>query len=78
MDIQTILISSAVTTSLYAALKSGIHLYKNYYLKSECHNNNQLIIEIVTNPSEEKKEEEKKEEVINLDAIIPSPALPQV
>ncbi|MEI8101000.1 MAG: hypothetical protein WCH09_05465, partial [Bacteroidota bacterium] len=40
-------ISSAVTTSIYGLLKGSIHLYKNYYLKSSCHDNS-LTIEIVT------------------------------
>ena len=75
MEINNILISAAVTTSLYGLLKGGINLYKNYYLKSECHNNNQLVIEIVTNPSEASTEE-KKEPIEAV--VIPSPALPQV
>lgn len=56
MDIQNVLISSALTTSLYGLVKGGLHLYKNYYLKSSCHEN-QLVIEVVVNkPAEEVKE----------------------
>jgi hypothetical protein len=55
MDIQNILITSSITTSLYAFIKGGLHLYKNYYLKSECHDN-QLIIEVVTQTHEEEKQ----------------------
>jgi len=64
MELNNILISSAVTTSIYGLLKGSIHLYKKYYLKSSCHDSS-LTIEIVTNPTQEvteEKKEEKKEE----------------
>jgi hypothetical protein len=67
MELNNILISSAVTTSIYGLLKGSIHIYKHYYLKSSCHDNS-LTIEIVTNVptpeiTEEKKEEKKEETV---------------
>ena len=74
MDLNTILISSAITSSVYGVYKGGIHIYKNYYLKSECHDN-QLMIEIVTHKPPE--EEEKKEAIVEA-VVTPSPTLPQV
>ena len=59
-QLNNILLSSAVATSLYAFLKGSIHIYKNYYLKSSCHDNS-LTIEIITHIPTPEKEEEKNE-----------------
>ena len=37
MDLNAILLSSGITSAIYVFGKTGIHLYKNYYLTSECH-----------------------------------------
>lgn len=64
-SIQTILISSAVTSSLYGILKGGIHIYKNYYLKSTCHENQLTIEVVVTKPDEEEKKQEEEKKDLN-------------
>ena len=37
MDLNTVFISSGITSAIYILGKSGIHFYKKYYLTSECH-----------------------------------------
>lgn len=39
MEINNILISTGITSALYGIYKGGIHIYKNYYLTSNCHDN---------------------------------------
>ncbi len=70
MDIQNVLLSSGITTFLYGLYKG----YKNYYLKSSCHDQS-LTIEIVTNhptPPEEHKEPEV------MDAVEVAPVSPPI
>ena len=48
MDVNNILISSGITTAIYIIMKGGLHIYKNYYIKSECHGQ---TLEITLAPS---------------------------
>jgi hypothetical protein len=48
MDVNNILISSGITTAIYILLKGGMHIYKNYYIKSECQGQ---TLEITLSPS---------------------------
>jgi hypothetical protein len=50
MDINNILISSGITSALYGIYKGGIHIYKNYYLKSECHDQTLEITIVSSHP----------------------------
>lgn len=63
MDIDNILLSVALSSSLYGLAKSAVHIYKNYYLKSTCHEHTLSIEIVTTNPQEEggQKKEEQKE-----------------
>lgn len=51
MDINTILVSSGITSGLYILYKGGIHLYKHYYLKSTCHDQTLEITVVSVEPT---------------------------
>jgi hypothetical protein len=61
MDITAILISSGITTGIYFLYKSGIYMYNNYYLTSECHSNlNSKTLQITVGDVVKKEDNEIK------------------